>query len=63
MNKELSDKLFRISLALRQATDGWCVTYETPKETREWIEKLHSVAHTAAIRLEEIQDSLEEVAK
>lgn len=63
MNKELSDKLFRISLALRNATDGWCVTYETPKETREWIGRLHLEAEKAARRLEKIQDSLEEVAK
>lgn len=63
MNKELSNKLSGISLVLRQATEGWCVTYETPKETREWIGRLHLEAERSARRLEEIQDLLEEVAK
>ena len=61
--ESLSQQLFGLIIRLNQATEGWCVTYETPEKTREWVSKLHSTANSVRIRLEEIQESLSEEAK
>jgi len=60
---ELTIKLAKISARLEQASKGWCVTYETPKETREWIGKLHLEAQSGAYQLGEIVNSFPEATK
>ena len=56
--QEIKTKLIHLSLLLRKVTEGWNVTHETPKETRQWVAKLDSVATKTAIGLEKIVEDL-----
>ena len=56
--QEIKTKLIHLSLLLRKATEGWNVTYETPKETRQWVAKLDSVATRTAIGLEKMVENI-----
>jgi succinylglutamate desuccinylase len=61
--RELKMQLLRICVRLGEASKGWCVTYETPKQTREWIQKLHLEAESCAYKLGNIIDSLPSTIK
>jgi ribonuclease HI len=58
---DLIHTLSRLCAQLDEASKGWCVTHETPKKTRDWVDKLHSTAHSSAYKLGElINNSLSE---
>ena len=61
--RELKMKLTRICVRLAEASKGWCVTYETPEQTRRWVSKLHLEAESCSIRLDDIINSIGDKTK